>query len=153
MVKIIHVAGKRKRAVAKATLKPGKGIVRINNQLIDNYEPQLARLKLKEPLILAGDAAKSVDINIRVSGGGFNAQAEAARLAIARALANDPEVLLADEPTGNLDSKTSKQIMEIIDKLHKEEKKTIIIVTHDKEMAKYAHRVIYLKDGKPIKHR
>jgi len=93
MVKIIHVAGKRKRAVAKATLKPGKGIVRINNQLLDNYEPELARLKLREPLILAGDIAKSVDITVRVNGGGFNAQAEAARLAIARALAQSSKKL------------------------------------------------------------
>ena len=86
MVKIIHCAGKRKRAIAKATLNPGKGDVRINNQLIDNYEPELSRLKLREPLILAGDLAKNVDIIVRVSGGGCNAQAEAARLAIARAL-------------------------------------------------------------------
>ncbi len=93
MVKIIHVAGKRKRAIAKATLRAGKGIVRINNQLIDNYEPKLARLKLREPLILAGDVAKSVDISVRVSGGGFNAQAEAARLAIARALVQSSKKL------------------------------------------------------------
>jgi len=86
MVKIIHCAGKRKRSVARATLVPGKGIVKINNRLIDNYEPQLARLKIREPLILAGDAAKGVDITVKVNGGGFNSQAEAARLAIARAL-------------------------------------------------------------------
>jgi small subunit ribosomal protein S9 len=86
MVKIIHISGKRKRAIAKATLRPGKGIVRINNKLLDNYEPKLARLRLEEPLILAGDAAKDVNINIRVNGGGFNSQSEAARLAIARAL-------------------------------------------------------------------
>jgi len=84
--KIIHCAGKRKRAVAKATLNPGKGIVRINNQLLDNYEPKLARLRLREPLILAGDITKNVDIIVRVNGGGCNAQAEAARLAIARSL-------------------------------------------------------------------
>jgi len=86
MVKIIHCAGKRKSAIAKATLKPGKGIVRINNQLIDNYEPKLARLRMQEPLILAGDVANGIDITIRVGGGGCAAQAEAVRLAIARAL-------------------------------------------------------------------
>ncbi|MBW2966188.1 30S ribosomal protein S9 [Candidatus Woesearchaeota archaeon] len=86
MVKIIHCAGKRKRAIARVTLSPGKGIVRINNQLIDNYEPKLARLKIREPLILAGDNAKGVDITVRVGGGGYNTQAEAVRLAIARAL-------------------------------------------------------------------
>lgn len=93
MVKIINCAGKRKRAVAKATLRPGNGVVRINNQLIDNYEPKLARLRLREPLILAGDNAKNVNINVRVSGGGYNAQAEAARLAIARALVQSSKKL------------------------------------------------------------
>ena len=93
MVKIIHIAGKRKQAIAKATLRPGKGVVRINNQLLDNYEPKLARLRLREPLILAGDTAKAVNINVRVSGGGYNAQAEAARLAIARALVQSSKKL------------------------------------------------------------
>ena len=93
MVKIVHISGKRKRAIAKATLRPGKGVVRINNQLLDNYEPKLARLRLKEPLILAGDAAKTVNINIKVSGGGCVTQAEAARLAIARALVHSSKKL------------------------------------------------------------
>ena len=61
--------------------------------------------------------------------------------------AGDPEVILADEPTGNLDSKTGVQIMNLLNKLHNEKKKTIILVTHDSEMVHYAHRVIYLKDG------
>ncbi len=69
------------------------------------------------------------------------------RVAIARALANDPEILLADEPTGNLDSKTGEQILHLLDKLHHDKKKTIILVTHDVELVEYAHRVIYLKDG------
>ena len=93
MVKIIHCAGKRKSAIAKVTLKPGKGVVRINNQLLDNYEPKLARLRLQEPLILAGDNAQNVDITVRVSGGGYSAQAEAARLAIARALVQSSKKL------------------------------------------------------------
>lgn len=71
---------------------------------------------------------------------------EQQRVAIARALANDTEVLLADEPTGNLDSATGKQIMELLSKLHKKGK-TIILVTHDVNLVKYAHRTIYLKDG------
>jgi len=74
------------------------------------------------------------------------------RVAIARALSADPEVILADEPTGNLDSKTGKYIMDIIGKLHKDEKKTIILVTHDINLVKYAHSVIYIKDGKLEKY-
>jgi len=72
------------------------------------------------------------------------------RVAIARALANDPEVILADEPTGNLDSKTGKEIIEMFIKLNKEGK-TIIVVTHDLEIAKKAKRIIRLRDGKIVK--
>jgi len=69
------------------------------------------------------------------------------RIAIARALANDPDVILADEPTGNLDSKTGRVIMEYLKKLHIKEKKTIILVTHDTKLARMAKRLITLKDG------
>ncbi len=85
-MKIVHISGKRKRAVAKATLKDGKGAVKINNILLDNYSPKLARMKIREPLQLAGPIAAKIDISVRVEGGGFMAQAEAARLAIARGL-------------------------------------------------------------------
>ena len=87
MVKIIHQSGKRKRAVARATIKPGTGKVRINNEMLDVYGTKLVRLRLKEPLIIAGEVAAGVDINVNVAGGGVNSQAEASRLAIARALA------------------------------------------------------------------
>lgn len=70
------------------------------------------------------------------------------RVAIARALVNDPEVILADEPTGNLDSKTGEKVMDFLQKLHTEQKKTIILVTHDPKLVKYANRTIILKDGK-----
>jgi putative ABC transport system ATP-binding protein len=73
------------------------------------------------------------------------------RVAIARALANDPEVILADEPTGNLDSVTGIKFMGFLRELNKKEGKTIIMVTHDAETAKYADRSEYLKDGKIIK--
>ena len=85
-VKTIHVSGTRKKAVARATLRPGTGLVRINSKRLDLYEPKMARLKLTEPLILSGEFADKVDIDINIFGGGFMSQAEAARLAMAKAL-------------------------------------------------------------------
>ena len=76
---------------------------------------------------------------------------EQQRVAIARALANDPEIIIADEPTGNLDSKTGYQIVKILDSLNKKFGKTLIIVTHNKELTHIAHRVIYIRDGRIIK--
>ena len=69
------------------------------------------------------------------------------RVAIARALTNRPKVLFADEPTGDLDSETGKQVMELIKKFHEETKTTIIVITHDQEIANYAERQIILEDG------
>ncbi len=69
------------------------------------------------------------------------------RVALARSLANNPEVILADEPTGNLDSKTGQYIMNLLCDLHDKEGKTVIIVTHDVYLVNYAKRVIKLKDG------
>jgi putative ABC transport system ATP-binding protein len=73
---------------------------------------------------------------------------EQQRVAIARALANEPAIILADEPTGNLDTKTGKQIMDILGKLNKELGTTLILVTHDNQMAKRAKTIIHLKDGR-----
>jgi len=75
---------------------------------------------------------------------------ERQRVAIARAFANNPEMVIADEPTGNLDSMTGKKIMEILTDFHKKEGKTIIVVTHDPNIAKYSEEIINIKDGQII---
>ena len=67
-------------------------------------------------------------------------------MAVARALVNDPSIILADEPTGNLDSKTSYSIMDLFQELH-DKGNTIIMVTHEDDIAHYAHRIIRLRDG------
>lgn len=70
------------------------------------------------------------------------------RVAIARALVNDPKIILADEPTGNLDSKSGKEVISLFHHLHQDEHRTIVLVTHDMELAKQAERIIIIKDGK-----
>lgn len=85
--KIIVVSGKRKTAVARATIRSGRGRIRINNVPLEIYEPKIARLKIMEPLLQVDEAIlKQIDINTRVSGGGFMGQAEATRMAIARGI-------------------------------------------------------------------
>ncbi|MBI2139919.1 30S ribosomal protein S9 [Candidatus Woesearchaeota archaeon] len=85
-MKSVVSSGKRKRAIARASVREGTGIVRINNILIDMVEPKMSRIKMKEPLLLVGDAAYGYDIDVTTSGGGFSSQAEAGRLAIAKGL-------------------------------------------------------------------
>ncbi|MBA7634786.1 putative ABC transporter ATP-binding protein YknY [subsurface metagenome] len=77
---------------------------------------------------------------------------ERQRVALARAFANDPEVIIADEPTGNLDSVTGKMIMEILTDFHKKQGKTMVVVTHDPKIANYAEEKITIKDGQIIEN-
>jgi putative ABC transport system ATP-binding protein len=76
---------------------------------------------------------------------------EMQRVSIARALINNPAILYCDEPTGNLDSVTGKQIVELMKSLNDKENKTFVIVTHDPSLVKYANKVFYLKDGMIMK--
>ena len=69
------------------------------------------------------------------------------RVALARALIHDPDLLLIDEPTGNLDSKSAQIVIKEIDRLHKQENRTIILVTHSQEFLPYANRIFYIRDG------
>jgi len=75
------------------------------------------------------------------------------RVAIARSLINDPEVILADEPTGNLDSASGHKVIDFLCELHTKQKKTIVMVTHDEDIAKSAERMEYLHDGQIVKHK
>jgi putative ABC transport system ATP-binding protein len=101
--------------------------------------------RAKELLKMVGLEDRMYHRPSQLSGG------ESQRVAIARALANNPQIILADEPTGNLDSKSGKEIMDILVKLNNERGVTLIIVTHDPSIARHAEKVINLKDGKIIK--
>jgi small subunit ribosomal protein S9 len=85
--KVITISGKRKTATARATLRLGRGRIRVNNTPLEILEPQASRLKIMEPLLqVDSELRNQVDINVKVSGGGFMGQAEAARMAIAKGL-------------------------------------------------------------------
>ena len=83
---VMHETGKKKTAVARATVRAGKGRVRINTMPVEVVNPEVARDKIMEPLLLSGDVWKGLDIDVNVEGGGFMGQAGATRMAIARAL-------------------------------------------------------------------
>jgi len=100
--------------------------------------------KAKRLLEIVGLEKREYHKPTELSGG------EQQRVAIARALSNDPPVILADEPTGNLDSKRGEEIMELLRTLHERDKKTIIMVTHDGKLSKYADRIINIRDGKVV---
>lgn len=82
----VHVAGKRKTAVARATIKKGNGKVTINRIPIELFTPQLAKERIMEPILLLGEDAKKLDISVNVKGGGNSSQADAARVAIGKGI-------------------------------------------------------------------
>jgi len=100
--------------------------------------------KAKGLLELVGLSGKENSRPNQLSGG------EQQRVAIARSLANDPEIILADEPTGNLDSRTGQAIMETLANLNQKEGKTVIVVTHDSNISAYCQKSIILRDGKIV---
>jgi putative ABC transport system ATP-binding protein len=105
--------------------------------------PASERLRrAREALAAVGLADREKNFPNQLSGG------QQQRVAIARSLVNNPSIILADEPTGNLDSRTSVEVMEIFQRLNRERKLTIIIVTHEPDIAQYAKRVIQFRDGR-----
>src|SRR5208337_4972705 len=109
--------------------------------LIYNGTPSAKRiLRAKEALTSVGLESRMHHKPNELSGG------QRQRVAIARALVNSPSIILADEPTGNLDSKTGDEIMALFDTLHGKGN-TIVLVTHEPDIAQYAHRVVHIRDG------
>jgi len=102
------------------------------------------RARAKEVLEQVGLSHRMHHFPRELSGG------QAQRVAIARALAGNPQVLLADEPTGNLDSKMGSEILELLHTINKESNTTIVMVTHDKQMAEKTERIIHLFDGRKV---
>jgi small subunit ribosomal protein S9 len=84
--RILLVTGKRKTAIARAIVRPGSGAVIVNGIPLDTFAPEIARAKITEALVLSGERWKALDFNVKVSGGGFMGQAEAARMAVAKGL-------------------------------------------------------------------
>ena len=111
--------------------------------LFQGVPEEVRKKRASELLNLVGLGSRMMHKQSELSGG------ERQRVAIARALINDPEIILADEPTGNLDSKTGMEIMDIFKNLHKQ-KKTVVMITHDKYLASYAKRIVHLKDGRAV---
>lgn len=106
--------------------------------------------RAKELLTLVGMGERMYHQPNELSGG------QKQRVAIARALANDPSIILADEPTGALDLKTGNMVMDLFMKIHEEEKKTIVLITHNQELADLCPRIITIRDGEivdDVKHR
>ncbi len=105
------------------------------------YDDRRAAMRAREILALVGLGDKMHHRPTQLSGG------QQQRVSIARCLAGDPEIILADEPTGALDSVTGREVLDMLHRLWEQQGKTIIMVTHDLNLAKYAHTTIELKDG------
>lgn len=108
---------------------------------LDNINVKEQDVKLDKVVNILGIENILDKRTYEVSGG------QAQRTAIARALINNPTIVLADEPTGNLDSKSAKDVMEHLEKINKEEKVTTMMVTHDPIAASYCNRILFIKDG------
>jgi putative ABC transport system ATP-binding protein len=121
----------------RMTLVDNVGLPLVYRQVVAGERRERARQMLQQ----VGLGHLGASLPPRISGG------QQQRVAIARALVTRPRLILADEPTGNLDSQTGREIMELFQRIHREQGISIVLVTHDMNVASYAERLIYLKDG------
>jgi len=112
-----------------------------NVELGQKYAGKVDLRKAQDALVRVGLADRIRHRPGELSGG------EQQRVAVARALAKDPPIILADEPTGNLDSRSSKDIMNILSNLRAEQNITLVMITHDANVARYCQRIIHIQDG------
>jgi putative ABC transport system ATP-binding protein len=127
--------------IARSTVKRNMELP----MLVKRYSKEERMRRIQDLLSVVGLQDKLYRKPKTLSGG------EQQRIAIARALVNDPEIILADEPTGNVDSKTGYVIMRFFRKLNKERGTTVVVVTHDPEVARMTDRIVYIRDGKIFK--
>ena len=128
----IYATGKRKSSIARVNIIPGTGKITINKK------------DLNEMLELLGLENRKSHLPSQLSGG------EQQRVSIGRALITRPSLILADEPTGNLDSKASEEIVSLLKKTNKKYNQTIIMITHNLEIAKMTDRIITIEDGRIV---
>ena len=128
--------------INKLTIKENILLPAIYRRKALGYKPEDKVMELLERF---GIASKANSYPNKISGG------QQQRVAIARALVMSPRLILADEPTGNLDTKTGNNILDLLEELNKKDKVTVIIVTHEEDVAKRTHRQIHIRDGEVVK--
>ena len=149
-MEVVNAIGRRKAAVARVFVSEGTGVITINKRDLAVYFPSsILQYVVKQPLNKLGVAEK-YDIKVNLDGGGFKGQAEALRLAIARALVNDPQLIIADEPTGNIDPELSYEIVELLQGIN-DIGTTILMVTHEHSLVRqFGGRIINIDQGQIV---